>query len=114
MRFELINPSDKIFLDAENVQVAQIAALYAGKGYYGLNDESGNQVFGMIAFGGSDGFFASFGGQEAFAEFAKSHKKEISDCLLSFRVNGVRSSLNDICGYAHSLAASLREARRGK
>lgn len=112
-RYELINPSDKIFLDADDVRVAQIAALYAGKGFYGLKDENGEQVFGLIAFGGSDDFFKSFGGVSDYEEFIKANKQKIAECLRTFRTDGVRSSMNDICGNAHKLASKL-EAANGK
>lgn len=119
MRFELINPSDKIFLNADDLRVAQIAALYAGKGYYGLNDENGEQVFGLIAFGGSEDFIKSFGDEASYKKFVEDKKREIADCLKTFRTDGVRTSMNDICGNAHRLAAQVyanleKGAQRGE
>lgn len=107
MRFELINPSDKIFLDADDLRVAQIAALYAGEGYYGLNDENGEQVFGLIAFGGSEEFIKSFGDEDGYKKFIEANRMAIADCLKTFRTDGVRTSMNDICGSAHHLAEQL-------
>lgn len=107
MRFELINPSDKIFLDADDIRVAQIAALYAGKGYYGLKAENGEQVFGMIAFGGSEDFIKSFGDEAGYKRFIETHRRAIADCLKTFRTDGARTSMNDICGNAHQIAEQI-------
>lgn len=137
--YEIINPSDPVTLEAEDVAVAQAAVLLLGRGQMGLTDEDGEEVLPLLLFGG----YEKWAKDNKFDLTATLDKRatEVADCLesavcadLSDRkavlaaVGGhgkealrryndeKRSSLNDICGVAFSLAKAIREkkAKGGK
>ncbi len=101
-QYELINPSDKIVFDAPSHEVAALAALIVGLGKYGAvtyNDQR-TSVIGLALFGGDGGYRDNYG--RDFADGLNALGPEAVAACHSFRLaNGHRSSLNDICGYAH-------------
>ena len=131
MIYEVINPSDPVTLEADDVEVAQVACLLLGKGAYALHDEDSEEVMPLFLLGGLD-------------EWAEQHEFDMGrirqDKLLAViaclesaacceirdrqailaavgddhealaRYNDTkRSSLNDICGWAFKLAAGLKD-----
>lgn len=112
--YELINPSDKIFLDAMNLEIASCAMLLVGVGHYGLKlgDDLVVPVLGMGRQRAADDWYIITFGRpviDSLQYCSQHHLDDVVACLRSFRLQGERSSLNDICGTAHSLAARMVE-----
>ncbi len=131
MIYEVINPSDPVTLEAQDIEAAQAACLLLGEGAYALHDADGKEVMPLFLLGGLN-------------EWAEQHKFDLGrirrdklpaviECLESAacceirdrqailaavgddpealaRYNDTkRSSLNDICGRAFKLAAGLKD-----
>lgn len=103
MRYEIINPSDKCYIHADDVRLAQIAAIYLGGGMYGLEDETGLPVLhifqGAEALGMSD---------EETAAYMQSHWEDLAKVFESFEYAGERTSMNNIGAKAEKLAQACR------
>lgn len=130
MLFEVINPSDSVTLEAEDVDVARAVCLLLGEGKYALNDENGEEVLPLLFLGG----FEEWAAEHNFdlGRICDTQRQAIIACLESAsccslkdrrairaavgddptalaRYNDEkRSSLNDICGYASRIAARHR------
>lgn len=119
MKFELANPSDKIYLEGDDFEVVAIAVVAVGHGQYPAFeiDENGNEIdegasVPFFLFGGLDEWFnEKFGvcAEECVKRVKKEKLRQLIDALRSFRCVGARTSMNDICGYAHSIADALEE-----
>lgn len=109
--FELINPSDEIWLKAPDARLAICAALLVGEGFYGLKDEHAETVMGAIAFGDAAAAFLEekFGSPTGYSEFLASNLVAIADCLDSFDTKRERTSISDIVGNAQWIAGQLRK-----
>lgn len=131
MIYEVINPSDPVTLEAEDVEVAQVVCLLLGNGAYALRDEDGKEVMPLFVIGGLD----EWAEQNKFdmGRIRRDKLPAVIACLESAacceipdrqailaavrddreafaRYNDAkRSSLNDICGYAFKLAARLKD-----
>ncbi|KKL99340.1 hypothetical protein LCGC14_1815420 [marine sediment metagenome] len=127
MIYDIINPSDAVTLEADDVVVAQAACLLLGEGQYALTNSEGEEVLPLCVFGGQ---FEKWAKEQNFnlVDILKNHRAEVTTCLRSVmccsisdraaivaavgddpealaRYNDTkRSSLNDICGLAFSLA----------
>lgn len=111
MKYEIINPSDKAFLDADDLEVAAVACVFIGRGQYGLDPETkGATSVPVFIFGGADEWFAEQFGR-SFSDSCDLVKRDklpsLIECLRSARLAGKRSSLNDFTGYAHRLAEKM-------
>lgn len=110
MTYELINPSDKILLDAPDLEVASVCVTILGQGRYGLRAGE-EMVMPILAFGDFNGWFVKqFGGDlDAVLTRMQGRKPEMVACLESFRLagGGKPSSLNDICGMAHRIGCAV-------
>ena len=103
MRYEIINPSDKCYIYAEDVRIARIVCVLLGNGMYGLVDEQGNVV--MHVFEELDI------PQEKISDFVNQYAAEIASVLESFEYEGERTSLNNIGRRASVLADAFRKVR---
>jgi hypothetical protein len=135
MIYEIVNPSDPITIEADDLVIAQVATIILGRGRYGLTDESGNEVLPLFLFGGFDQWAKK--NQFDVDKIMKERWAEIADCLETTVVVGIserrailaavgshgkeaierfnderRSSMNDISGYAHKIAERIREQHR--
>lgn len=137
MIYEIINPSDAVTIEADDEMVACVATLLIGEGKMGLmRYPDGESVLPLFMFDGFEEWQQAHGLD--LASFLVERRGEIADCLASavccqaseraavvkaieaaggdiqeaLRVynDEKRSSLNDICDYAHSRAAQLRAA----
>ena len=104
MRYEIINPSDKCFIHADDEQLAKVVGIYLGNGMYGLQDEDGNTVLHI---------FESL--EEAFdmepdgvKDYIERNLIELAEVFESFEYASERTSLNNIEKKAKRLAAALR------
>ena len=90
MLFEIINPSDKMTMEADDTTVAGVAALYLGEGKIGLENEQGETVFPLLFLGGQDALdeWKSQVGIDDLSVWTFEHKDEIACCLESIVYGG--------------------------
>ena len=104
MRYEIVNPSDKCFISADDVRLAKVACAMLGYGIYGLKDADDQLVMGILepldeAVGLKD--------EAALVDFIDRNKPELAKVFRSFEYEGEQTSLNDIGGLAARFAAAL-------
>lgn len=105
MKYEIINPSDKCYIYADNEKLAKIACALLGNQWYGLKDENGEMILGILenindALGMTD---------NDIEKFIYDNATELSDIFSSFEYADERTSLNNIGGRAELYAKSLSE-----
>lgn len=105
MRYEIINPSDKCYITAENEKVACLCNLYLGNGMYGLKREDGSIADGVRIFDTESTLNEFFEGD--FGKFADNHIDEIVACFASFEYAGERTSIYDIEARAKKFAEAF-------
>lgn len=106
MQYELINPSDKIFFEAEDLEVATVAVGLVGSGKYGAHPKGDGPVVPIFLFGGWVDFCTEhFGKEPDYKDFTLMSR--VATCLRTFRVDGERTSMNDICGRAQDWANKI-------
>lgn len=90
MIYEIINPSDPYTMAAKNPQVAKFCNILLGNGLYGLKDEEGNKVLGIVFTDEEleEILKKEFG--EDISEFMKTHKDEINDCFNSVMIGNLK------------------------
>ena len=110
MKFEIINPSDKAFIEGE-VDVCCMATILFARGQYGLAQVDGELEMPLFLFGGCDEWFKKQFGKETQALYDEMSVEEISAALHSVHLAGERSSLNDFTSYAHKLGDQLLSKR---
>ena len=112
MKYEIINPSDKCFIYADDVRLAKIVCSVLGEGIYGLKDETGESV--MYVFEPIDEALSM--NIEDIKKFINDNVSELSKVFLSLEYQDERTSLNNIKEradhYGKALAAQASE--RGK
>ena len=131
MIYDIINPSDDVTIETDDLDVARAVCLFLGEGKYGLNDEEGNEAMPLLFLGGMDEFCEATGFD--YPSTVRNQRAKFIACLRSAmccrvserkairaavgddldalaRYNDVkRTSLNDIAGYAHSVAKQLEQ-----
>lgn len=118
MKYELINPSDAIVLEADDLRDAACAALIVGAGAYGLSDESGDIVMPIMLFRLDAAWIQSHFDEgdsrgtpeDVVVRWLRDHSQGVATCLRSFRCTGKRTSLNDICERAAQYAKLVEES----
>jgi hypothetical protein len=58
---EILNPSDAVTIEADDIVAAGIAVMIVGDGWYGLENEEGEQVVPITALGGSESWLKDNG-----------------------------------------------------
>ena len=102
---EIINPSDKCFIDITDKKAAYAAVLFLGNGKYGLEGEGCDLP--LFLFGGAvEWWEREFG--ETLDAYMTDHKADVADALDSVELAGERTSMNDIMGRAKAYAKGLR------
>lgn len=113
MRYEIINPSDKCYIHADDVRLAKLAGIYLGKGMYGLEDESGKPV--LHIFQGDEALGMS---DSEIKDFIQSRWEDLAKVFESFEYAGERTSLNNIGalaeGYAKACRNKIKDAKEDK
>lgn len=102
-KYEIINPSDKCFIYADDVRLAKIACLYLGNGFYGLRDENGEAI--MHPF--DDVETATEMKESEIKTFIDDNKIALAKVFRSFEYEGERTSLNNIGKTAEQYAVAL-------
>lgn len=80
--YEIVNPSDKMTIEAEDERVAQAATLLLGEGRVGLRNGAGETVLPLFLFGGADEWCRSHF-PEGLSSFIGAHRAALAKCLLS-------------------------------
>ena len=111
MKFEIGNPSDKCFLEADDAKVATACILFLGNGqYFCKNVETDESIAGaFFALGGDvEETWKHFHGI-GFEEFISKPetKRKMAECFASFHYAGERSSMNNIGKRAQEFAESM-------
>lgn len=129
MIYELINPSDPVTFETEDIDVVRAVGLLLGSGQCPVEDEHGEEVLPLFIFGGYDKWAAAQGFD--LATVRKDKLMAVVDCLRTAMVaerreraaimaavgtdvealarynEERRSSMNDICGRAFAIADKL-------
>jgi len=114
MTFEIGNPSDKCFIEADDEKVATACVLFLGYGqYFCKNVETGESYAGsFFALGGDvEQTWKHFHGI-GFEEFISKpeNKTKMAECYESFRYAYERTSMNNIGRKAEILAKQIRDS----
>lgn len=131
--YEIINPSDTVTFEADDVRIAMLACGFVGDGRLGLRDEKGEDAGMPFFLAGGCAEWLEAQGIMPMARTAEGSAK-LADALDSFICCSVanrkairaavgndpaamarfneekRSSLNNICGRARKLAAAVRKS----
>ena len=103
MKYEIINPSDKCFMESDDFKTACVCNAILGEGLYGLREVGGNKVMPIMRF--ATGWFL-----DTFKQNVEEAMKEIKPEEMAKIFHSVklayeeRSSINDIVGRAKELA----------
>ena len=102
MKYELINPSDEIYFDAENDEVAFFCVLMIGGGKFSAKNTETEWSSPFYLFGiSSEALDIEL---EMDAEsFINIHRDDINKCMQSFRYVRERTSMSKIVDRAHGL-----------
>lgn len=109
IEYELINPSDKIYFQAPNFRAATMATAIVGNGAYAARANVADSDVPLFMFGGFKEFCEKNFGKIPDVNDVE-FNKDLYATLISFRTEKERTSLNDICGYAHSYAEKVKRA----
>ena len=101
MKYEIINPSDKVYITAEDDLIAKIVCYYLGRGTYMLKNDKGELLTGFLEPN------IDIEGKE-LEKYIYTHAVEIADALDSLVYRYERTSMNDIGEKAHVIAKALR------
>lgn len=121
MRFELINPSDKYEFDAPTQRAAAALCLVVGHGQYIAEplDDKGKEVPCFLFGGAAEWFARTFGVPIDSYLDSPDGVAEIVPSLRSLLIPGegtqdqLRSSMNNIGGYARAIADAIEAKHRG-
>lgn len=111
MKFEIGNPSDQCFLEADDDKIATACILFLGNGqYFCKNVDHNESIAGaFFALGGDvEETWKHFHGI-GFEEFISKPETKIKmqECFASFHYSGERSSMNNIGARAKDFAESM-------
>lgn len=99
MKFEIINPSDKCFMIAEDLMVAAIAVSLLSEGKYALEGVDNDKEVPLFLFGGHDEWFKNqfdLSFEEAMLVVVSEKKPQLISALESIEYESERGSLNNI------------------
>jgi hypothetical protein len=113
MKFEIINPSDEAYIEGE-FRPCCMATLLFGEGKYALDQVDGDLKLPLFIFGGSDDWCQMQFGYNLQDTFDKTPAIDIANALLSVKLAGERSSMNDFTAYANKLGKRMLENLKAK
>lgn len=92
MIFEIINPSDKYTIEADDYKVVSVAGLLLGEGKYALKEQEGDFDMPMFLFGGAEDW-----------------AKDQFDCLIEDLVEEVHGRPGELIRCLESIVVGNRE-----
>lgn len=108
MKYELVNPSDQVFFEAEDDKVAFMASLLVGNGQYAAKrTDNGEIAVGFYLLGISAEELERQLGCSCDA-FIEKEGARLADAFTSFVYSHGRSSLNAIVDRAHEMGRRLK------
>lgn len=87
MIYNIINPSDRVSFEANDLRIAQVACLLLGEGQYGLRNEEGEEVLPILVFGGAsewlfeNGFIEDPNDHQGLNAFVEANKEALAAVL---------------------------------
>lgn len=113
MKYEIVNPSDPYTMEAEDIRVAAIVAVWLGSGQYSLKAlEDGAEGVPFFMFGGFEQWWDARCSLTTDA-FSEARGPELIAALDSVTLGSEkRSSMNDIGGRAKEWAQVLRAKQK--
>lgn len=109
MKYELINPSDKIFYDAPDVIHSAVATALISTAYGGACQEKDGEDSPIFLFGDASEWIKERSGI-GVEDFIEKNAQSLFETFQSFRLaSGKRTSMNNIVGAAHQYAEALKK-----
>ena len=105
MKYEIINPSDKVYITAEDDLIAKIVCYYLGNATYMLKNDKGELLTGFLDPN------IDIDGKE-LEKYIVSHVNDIAEAFDSLTYEGERTSMNNIGKSAYAYAAAFRAAAK--
>lgn len=105
MKYEIINPSDKVYITAEDDLIAKIVCYYLGNGTYMLKNDKGELLTGFL----DPNIDIE---DEELEKYIVSHVNDIAEAFDSLTYEGERTSMNNIGKSAYTYAAAFRAAAK--
>lgn len=105
-RFEIINPSDKAFIEGD-FPTCVVATLLFGGTHYGLKEVDGDLTMPVFLLGGCKEWTRETFGKTPQEMADSLPSEELAKALLSVTLAYERSSLNDFTSYAHKLGNEI-------
>jgi len=106
MKFEIMNPSDKCFIEGDDFKNVCVATTILGEGFYGLQEVDGDLTMPPLNF--TKGWFENTFNQDIETILNEANKNELADIMSTVCLPSERSSMNDIKGLAEYYAKKLR------
>ncbi len=107
MEYEIITPHDEGYMKADSHEVAVVAIILVGRGWYGLRQVDGDFEAPILAFGA--GWCKETFGQTVQELHDSIDRDALKKALLSFHLKGERSSMTDFVSYAHAMADQISD-----
>ena len=107
---EIVNPSDKVTIDCEDLEAARIAVILLGQGWYAIKGDD----MPVLALGNAEAWAKEAYGKSMDALFDGMENERLAKAMESVTLVGERSSMNDIAGRARAYAKRLREPEKTK
>lgn len=109
-KFEIINPSDQAFIEGDYLTCVVATCLF-GDGKYGLKQVDGDLELPPVFFmKDPDVWFKKKFGKTFKELFDESNKMEVANALLSIKLEGERSSLNNFTKYANDMGKRIKKS----
>lgn len=105
--YEIMNPSDKCFIEGTDFKTVCIATIFLGEGKYGLEQIEPKGYLSMPPIIFAKSWFSERFGQTVEEAIKTSDKNSLRDVLSTVKLAGEQSSLNDIVGRAKDMVKML-------
>lgn len=112
LKFEIINPSDKCFIEGDNFKTVCVATAIVGAGQYGLEEIDGDLSMPVLIF--ATGWFEDEFKQNIESAMAEVPKIDIAEVLDTVKLKGEQTSMNDIVGLAKRYVQAIRNEEEVK
>ena len=105
MIFEIINPSDKCYIEGDDFKTVCIATILLSEGGFGLQEVDGERTMPPLIF--AESWFVDTFGQDFGTAINEASKSELASILSTVSLVEECTSLNDIVGKAKYYAEQL-------